>query len=155
MKHVGCIGSSEISAKPEGKTTHRRLACMLEDNIKPLLNSLDWNFFTSWATSSISRNTLLHGVSKWHVWVTKITAWSPNSLTCFLLISTIFSIRKYFCVPLWFMIDLFILPSVHTTNNLVTDYLLLMYSLRSVSDFIDPSSGRFGPYISKSNYKNV
>jgi hypothetical protein len=33
------------------------------------------------------------------------------------------NITKYFCVPLWLiMIDLFILPSIHTTNNWVIDY---------------------------------
>jgi hypothetical protein len=63
-------------------------------------------------------------------------------------------VRKYFCVPLWLMIDLFILLSIHTTNNWVIDYLLLVYNLLPVSDFIDPSSGRFGPYYIQINYKN-
>jgi hypothetical protein len=45
-----------------------------------------------------------------------------------------------------FYSDSFTLPSIHTTNNWVIDYLLLIYNLRPVSDFIDPSSGRFGPY---------
>jgi hypothetical protein len=38
--------------------------------------------------------------------------------------------RKYFCVPLWLMIDSFILLLIDTTNNLVIDYLLLIYNPR-------------------------
>jgi hypothetical protein len=64
----------------------------------------------------------------------------------YIMMQTKMKTRKYFCVPLWFTIDLFILPSINTNNNWVIDYLLLIYNLQLVCDFIDPSSGRFGPY---------
>jgi hypothetical protein len=87
-------------------------------------------------------------------WELEISQCLIQFLTSHLIhLRRVYLVRKYFYVLLWFMIDSFILPSVHTTTNWVIDYLLLIYN-RLVSDFIDPSSGRFGPYYNPWRYSS-
>jgi hypothetical protein len=105
---------------------------------------------SGWSCQMVPRRSVLPSSGRWEVfslWVNRqiVTQghirlhYKWNKIIIYNLI------RKYFCVPLWFMIDSFILPSIYTTNNWVIDYLLLICNLRPVSNFIDPSSGRFGP----------